>query len=80
MNTSAIMHWQPDRTLTCRMDLSRRVLAQSNFFGTMGYTFFPQVMVNHVPTLFTSFGRWFEGLFVAGFVGVVGWTLISKQH
>jgi apolipoprotein N-acyltransferase len=62
--------------LSIAVDAYGRVLAQSDFFGTTDRTMVAQVPVKHVPTLYTSFGRWFEWLFVVGFLGVVGWSLI----
>ncbi len=71
---------QTDAGLSMAVDPYGRVLAQSDFFGTTDRTMVAQVPVKHVPTLYTSFGRWFEWLFVAGFVLIVGWAVFPRRQ
>lgn len=71
---------QVDSGLSMAVDPYGRVLAQSDFFGTTDRTMVAQVPVKHVPTLYTSFGRWFEWLGVAGFVFIVAWAVFPRKQ
>jgi apolipoprotein N-acyltransferase len=71
---------QVDSGLSMAVDPYGRVLAQSDFFGTTDRTMVAQVPVKHVPTLYISFGRWFEWLSVAGFVLIVAWSIIARRR
>jgi apolipoprotein N-acyltransferase len=71
---------QTDAGLSMAVDPYGRVLAQSDFFGTTDRTMVAQVPVKHVPTIYTSFGRWFEWLCVAGFLFVVVWAVIPRRQ
>jgi apolipoprotein N-acyltransferase len=70
---------QTDTGLSIAVDPYGRVLAQTDFFGATDRTMVAQVPVRHVPTLYTAFGRWFEWLFVAGFLFIVVWALIPRR-
>jgi apolipoprotein N-acyltransferase len=71
---------QTDAGLSMAVDPFGHVLAQSDFFGTTDRTMVAQVPMKHVPTLYTSFGRWFEWLFVAGFAFIVGWAVFPRRQ
>jgi apolipoprotein N-acyltransferase len=66
--------------LSIAVDAYGRVLAQTDFFGATDRTLVAQVPVKHVATVYTLFGRWFEWLFVAGFLVIVGWALIPRRQ
>jgi apolipoprotein N-acyltransferase len=66
--------------LSIAVDAYGRVLAQTDFFGATDRTMVAQVPVKHVPTLYTSFGRYFELLCVAGFVFIVSWAVFPRRR
>jgi apolipoprotein N-acyltransferase len=65
--------------LSIAVDAYGRVLAQTDFFGATDRTMVAQVPTKHVGTLYTAFGRYFEWLFVAGFLVVTGRALIVRR-
>ena len=71
---------QTNGGLSIAVDPYGHVLAQTDFFGATDRTMVAQVPVRHVATLYTSFGRWFEWLCVAGFLFVVAWALIAGRQ
>jgi apolipoprotein N-acyltransferase len=71
---------QADLNLSIAVDAYGRVLAQADFFGATDRTLVAQVPVKHVPTLYTSFGRYFEWLFVAGFLFIVAWAVFPRRQ
>jgi apolipoprotein N-acyltransferase len=70
---------QTDAGLSIAVDPYGRVLAQTDFFGATDRTMVAQVPVRHVTTIYTLFGRWFEWVFVAGFLWVTARALIARR-
>jgi apolipoprotein N-acyltransferase len=66
---------QTDAGLSIAVDAYGRVLAQTSYFGSTDRTMVAQVPVKHVATVYTSFGRWFEWLCLAGFLFVVAYVV-----
>jgi apolipoprotein N-acyltransferase len=71
---------QTDAGLSIAVDPYGRVLAQTDFFGATDRTLVAQVPVRHVPTIYTLVGRWFEWVFVAGFLLVIAGALIARRQ
>lgn len=71
---------QVDHALSIAVDPYGRVLAQTDFYSSSDRTLVAQVPVEDVPTLYAAFGRWFEWLCFAGFLFVVGWSLIARRQ
>ena len=70
---------QTDVGLSIAVDAYGRVLAQTDFFGSTDRTMVAQVPTQHVATIYTAFGRWFEWLCLAGFVLVTVWALFVRR-
>jgi apolipoprotein N-acyltransferase len=71
---------QTDTGLSMAVDPYGRVLAQSDYFGATDRTMVAQVPVRHVKTIYTLFGRWFEWVFVVGFLFIVARALIARRQ
>ncbi len=71
---------QTDTGLSIAVDPYGRVLAQTDFFGATDRTMVAQVPVKHVPTLYTTFGRWFEWLAPIGFLFILAWAIIAQAR
>jgi apolipoprotein N-acyltransferase len=71
---------QTDTGLSIAVDAYGRVLAQTDFFGATDRTMVAQVPVRHVTTIYTLFGRWWEWVFVLGFLFVVAWALVAGRR
>jgi len=71
---------QTDKGLSIAADPYGRVLAQVSFFSATDRTMVAQVPAQHVATIYTAFGRWFEWLCLVGFLGLVARALITHQR
>lgn len=70
---------QTDTGMSIAVDPYGRVLAQTDFFGATDRTMIAQVPTEHVPTLYTVLGRWFEWLCLVGFLVIVARALTSRR-
>ena len=70
---------QTDKGLSIASDPYGRTLAQTDFFDTTDRTMVAQVPVQHVATVYTAFGRWFEWLSLVGFLYVVARALMARR-
>ncbi|MCC6191863.1 MAG: hypothetical protein IT318_22775 [Anaerolineales bacterium] len=70
---------QTDNGLSLAVDAYGRVLAQVSFYHSTDRTMVAQVPTQHVATIYTAFGRWFEWLCLAGFVLVTVWALFARR-
>lgn len=70
---------QTDLGLSIAADAYGRVLAQTDFFNSTDRTMVAQVPTQHVATVYTAFGRWFEWLCLFGFLGVVARALFARR-
>ncbi len=61
---------QTDQGLSIAYDPYGRVLAQTDYFDSTDRTMVAQVPVGHVSTVFSTVGRWFEWLCLAGLLAV----------
>jgi apolipoprotein N-acyltransferase len=66
---------QTDVGLSIAVDAYGRVLAQTDFFGSTDRTMVAQVPTQHVATIYTAFGRWFEWLCLIGFLCLVAYVV-----
>ena len=71
---------QTDQGLSIAVDAYGRVLAQTDFFGSTDRTMVAQVPTQHVATIYTAFGRWFEWLCLFGFLIIVARALIAGRQ
>jgi apolipoprotein N-acyltransferase len=70
---------QTDGGLSIAVDAYGRVLAQTDFYGSTDRTMVAQVPVEDVATLYSSFGRWFEWVLLAGFLLIIGRALTLRR-
>jgi len=71
---------QTDNGLSIAVDPYGRVLAQTDFFGSTDRTMVAQVPTQHVATIYTAFGRWFEWLCLFGFLIMVARAVIAGRQ
>jgi apolipoprotein N-acyltransferase len=69
---------QTDLGLSITVDPYGRVLAQTDYYGSTDRTMVAQVPARHVATIYTTFGRWFEWLCLAGFLYIVARVLVGR--
>ena len=70
---------QTDLGLSIAVDPYGRVLAQTDFFGSTDRTMVAQVPTQHVATIYTAFGRWFEWLCLFGFLVIVARASFARR-
>ena len=70
---------QTDLGLSIAVDAYGRVLAQTDFFSPTDRTMVAQVPTQHVATVYTAFGRWFEWVCLFGFIIVVVRALFTRR-
>lgn len=66
---------QVEGNVSIAVDPYGRVLAQTDYYGATDRTIVAQVPVEDVPTLYSSFGRWFGWVCLAGFLILIGYVV-----
>lgn len=69
---------QTDGGLSMAVDPYGRVLAQTDFFDATDRTMVAQVPTEHVPTIYTAFGRWLGWAAIGAFVLLVAWAVVRR--
>jgi apolipoprotein N-acyltransferase len=71
---------QTESGLSMAVDPYGRVLAQTDFYGATDRTMVAQVPVNHVTTVYTLIGNYFEWVCLAGFLYLVARAVLTRRQ